>query len=126
MGFPVKDSRRQRPHRHRVVLKGGQIYGVSQKGVLFCLDAQSGKTPWTTELGGRGFGSIVDAGLVLLALTPQGELTVFQRPIHGLALAQAEETSRLVRYHRIRTARSGNFKPRPGELRRGFQHGVGG
>jgi outer membrane protein assembly factor BamB len=60
------------------VLKGGQIYGVSQKGVLFCLDAQSGKTLWTTELGGRGFGSIVDAGSALLALTPKGDLTVFQ------------------------------------------------
>ena len=60
------------------VLKGGQIYGVSQNGVLFCLDAQNGKTLWTTELGGRGFGSIVDAGSVLLALTPKGDLTVFE------------------------------------------------
>ena len=60
------------------VLKGSQIYGLSQNGVIFCLDAQSGKTLWTTELGGRGFGSIVDAGSALLALTPQGELTVFE------------------------------------------------
>ncbi len=60
------------------VLKGGQIYGVSQRGVLFCLDAQSGKTLWTSELGGRGFGSIVDAGSALLALTPKGELAVFE------------------------------------------------
>ena len=60
------------------VLKGGQIYGLSQNGVIFCLDAKDGKTLWTTELGGRGFGSIVDAGSVLLALTPKGELTVFE------------------------------------------------
>jgi outer membrane protein assembly factor BamB len=60
------------------VLKGGQIYGLSQNGVIFCLDAQNGNTLWTTELGGRGFGSIVDAGPVLLALTPKGELTVFE------------------------------------------------
>ena len=60
------------------MLKGSQIYGVSQNGVLFCLDAQNGKTLWTTELGGRGFGSIVDAGAVLLALTPKGDLTVFE------------------------------------------------
>jgi outer membrane protein assembly factor BamB len=60
------------------VLKGGQIYGISQNGVLFCLDAQSGKTLWTTELGGRGFGSVVDAGSALLALTPKGELSVFE------------------------------------------------
>jgi outer membrane protein assembly factor BamB len=60
------------------VLKGGQIYGVSQNGVLFCLDAQNGKTLWTSELGGRGFASIVDLGPVLLALTPKGDLTVFE------------------------------------------------
>jgi outer membrane protein assembly factor BamB len=60
------------------VLKGGKIYGVAQSGTLFCLDAQGGKTLWTTELGGRGFGSVVDAGSVLLALTPQGDLVVFE------------------------------------------------
>jgi outer membrane protein assembly factor BamB len=60
------------------VLKGGQIYGLSQNGVVFCLDAQGGKTLWTAELGGRGFGSVVDAGSVLLALTPKGELAVFE------------------------------------------------
>ena len=60
------------------VLKGGQIYGLSQRSVIFCLDAQSGKTLWTTELGGRGFGSLVDAGSALLALTPKGELIVFE------------------------------------------------
>jgi outer membrane protein assembly factor BamB len=60
------------------VLKGGQIYGLSQKSVIFCLDAKDGRTLWTTDLGGRGFGSIVDAGSVLLALTPKGELLVFE------------------------------------------------
>jgi outer membrane protein assembly factor BamB len=29
-------------------------------------------------LGGRGFASIVDLGSVLLALTPKGDLTVFE------------------------------------------------
>jgi len=60
------------------VLKGGQIYGLSQNGTIFCLDAKDGKTLWTTELGGRGYGSLVDAGAVLLALTPKGDLTVFE------------------------------------------------
>ena len=60
------------------MLKGGQVYGLSQNGALFCLDAQSGKTLWTAELGGRGFGSIVDAGSALLALTPKGELAIFE------------------------------------------------
>jgi outer membrane protein assembly factor BamB len=60
------------------VLKGGQIYGFSQNGALFCLDAQGGKTLWTAEQGGRSYGTIVDAGSVLLALTPKGDLTVIE------------------------------------------------
>ena len=60
------------------VLKGGQLYGLSQAGALFCLDAQSGKTLWTAPVGGRDFGSVVEAGPVLLVLTPQGELAVVE------------------------------------------------
>ena len=59
------------------VLKNGQLYGITQKGELFCLDAQNGTTRWTAPLGGRGFGSLVDAGPVLFALTPEGELVAF-------------------------------------------------
>jgi outer membrane protein assembly factor BamB len=60
------------------VLHGNQLYGISQKGEVFCLDAQTGKTLWTGPLGGRDFGSVVDAGGVLLALAPPGELAVFE------------------------------------------------
>ncbi len=60
------------------VLKGGQLFGLAQSGAIFCLEAETGKTLWTAPLGGRDFGSIVDAGPVLLALTPQGELNVFE------------------------------------------------
>ena len=60
------------------VLKGGQLYGLSQAGTLFCLDAQSGKTLWAAPVGGRDFGSVVDAGQVLLVLTTQGELMVVE------------------------------------------------
>jgi len=60
------------------VLKQALVYGISQKGDLFCLDAKDGKTLWTAMLGGGGFGSIVDAGPVLLAQTPDGGLTVFE------------------------------------------------
>ncbi len=56
---------------------GGALYGLAQNGTLFCLNAQDGKTLWTSPLGGRDFGSIVAAGPVLMALTPQQELTVF-------------------------------------------------
>ena len=60
------------------VLRAGQICGLSQSGALFCLEVQNGKTLWTTNLGGRGFGTVVDAGPVFFALTPQGELAVFE------------------------------------------------
>jgi outer membrane protein assembly factor BamB len=90
------------------VLKDGLLYGLSQTNELFCLNAETGKTAWTAALGpasagrpmagggggrggrgGRGgmrggmrssagYGSIVDAGSVLLALTPSSELIVFQ------------------------------------------------
>lgn len=83
------------------VLKNGFLFGLTAGNDLFCLNAQDGKTAWTAPAapastaaapssggggrGGRGggmrgggFGSIVDAGTVLLALTPASELIVFQ------------------------------------------------
>jgi outer membrane protein assembly factor BamB len=59
------------------VLKNGLVFGISQRGDIFCLNAQDGKTAWTAPSGGRDFGSVVDAGSVLMALTPQAELIVF-------------------------------------------------
>lgn len=60
------------------VLASGRLYGLSQEGVAFCLNSRDGKTLWSSPLGGRGFGSIIEAGSALLALTPQGDLTVFE------------------------------------------------
>jgi len=84
------------------VLKDAWVYGLSQSDVLFCLDKQTGKAAWTMPVaaggreggsergggpggrgrgpggrGGGGFGSIVDAGSVLLALTPASQLIAF-------------------------------------------------
>ncbi len=82
------------------VLKNGMLVGMSQRGDFFCLNAQDGKTAWTAPStppaagaeaaeggggrggrGGRGrggYGTVVDAGSVLLALTPASELIAFQ------------------------------------------------
>ena len=65
------------------VLKDGLLYGLSKSNVLFCINAKTGKTMWTDTVlaGGRGrggYGSIVDAGSVLFALTPAAQLIVFQ------------------------------------------------
>ena len=76
------------------VLKSGLLFGLTQGNELFCINAQNGQAAWTAPVGqtdaggppggggrggrGGGFGSIVDAGSVLLALTPSSELIVFQ------------------------------------------------
>lgn len=60
------------------VLKDGLLYGISQRGELFCKDGNSGETVWTHSTGERDFGSVVDAGSVLIALGPSAQLIVFE------------------------------------------------
>jgi len=83
------------------VLKNGFLFGLSAGNDFFCINAKDGKTAWTAPSaraaanaasdgggGGRGgrkggmgrggFGTIVDAGSVLLGLTPSSELIAFQ------------------------------------------------
>src|SRR5262249_16143699 len=78
------------------VLKDGLLYGLSQNNEFFCVNARDGKTMWTAPSGGQradsrqqaggrgrggrggGYGSIVDAGSVLLALSPTSELIVLR------------------------------------------------
>ena len=65
------------------VVKDGMVYGLAADDTLYCLDAKTGTAAWTNKLktaGGRnsGYGSIVDAGAVLFALTPTGELFAFE------------------------------------------------
>jgi outer membrane protein assembly factor BamB len=61
------------------VVRNGLVFGISERDNLFCINAKTGATAWTTAItGNRGYGSVVDAGSVLLALTPSGELIVFE------------------------------------------------
>ena len=61
------------------VLKNGLIFGLASSGNFYCIDEKTGKTDWTeTDAKRGGFGSIVDAGDVLLALTPKSQLIAFQ------------------------------------------------
>jgi outer membrane protein assembly factor BamB len=61
------------------VVKDGLVFGISDRDTLFCINAETGKTAWTSPLRAeRGYGSIVDAGPVLFALTPASELTAFE------------------------------------------------
>jgi outer membrane protein assembly factor BamB len=99
------------------VMKGELIFGLSAANDLFCLNARDGATVWTAALsapaaraegqseggqggrrgggrggmggGGGGYGSIVDAGSVLVALTPAAELVAFEPNAGGFkALAR--------------------------------------
>jgi outer membrane protein assembly factor BamB len=59
------------------VLKNGLLFGISARNFLFCINAETGKTAWIERVrGDRGYGSVVDAGPVLLVLTTNGQLIV--------------------------------------------------
>ncbi|MFC1653048.1 PQQ-binding-like beta-propeller repeat protein [Planctomycetota bacterium] len=61
------------------VLKNGQLFSLSSQNTLVCTNAKDGKTAWTNPTDGeRGYGSIVDAGPVLIALNAKSTLTVFE------------------------------------------------
>jgi outer membrane protein assembly factor BamB len=59
------------------VLKDGLLFGLSDRGNFFCLDARTGKTAWTDNGKRDRFGAIVDAGAVLLALPATSQLIAF-------------------------------------------------
>jgi outer membrane protein assembly factor BamB len=60
------------------LVKNGFLFGISERNLLFCMNAADGKTAWATPIHGNGgYGTVVDAGTVLFALPPTGELTVF-------------------------------------------------
>jgi len=61
------------------VLKNGLLFGQSMNGKLFCINAKDGKTAWTEPGGGRGaYGTVIDAGAVLLSLNSKSQLAIFQ------------------------------------------------
>ena len=62
------------------VLKDGLLYGLSDKGNLFCLNAKTGQMAWTdaAKRGPGNFGAILDAGSVILALPSSSELIAFK------------------------------------------------
>ncbi len=62
------------------VLKDGLLFGLSDGGNLFCINAESGQTAWTdqTRLDQGGFTSIVDAGSCLMALPSSSELIIYK------------------------------------------------
>lgn len=61
------------------VLREGLLFGISDKGSLFCLDAKTGQTAWLDAATRRdSFGSVLDAGRVMLTMNPGAELVAFR------------------------------------------------
>jgi outer membrane protein assembly factor BamB len=62
------------------VLKNDLLFGYSDMGNLFCINAQSGKTAWvdSTKHDRGGFAAILDAGPVILALPSSAELIAIE------------------------------------------------
>jgi len=79
------------PQFNTPVLKDGLLFGLSDRGSLFCIDAVSGRTAWIDPTRhGRGFAAILDAGSVIFALPSTSELIAF-KPI----AEQYEELARI-------------------------------
>jgi outer membrane protein assembly factor BamB len=62
------------------VLKDGLLFGLSDGGNLFCINAENGQTAWKdgTQYDRGGFTSVVDAGSCLMALPSSSELIVYK------------------------------------------------
>lgn len=81
-GFAAKDGWTNKDNSvqfNTPVVHGKLVFGLTANNTLFCLNAETGKAAWTEEVKGKGgYGSVVDAGSVMLLLTPAGQLVVFE------------------------------------------------
>jgi len=60
------------------VLKDGFLYGFSNQSRLFCINASNGQTAWSDDKPNKEFGSIIDAGSVLVALSSISNMIVLK------------------------------------------------
>jgi outer membrane protein assembly factor BamB len=60
------------------VLKDGFLYGFSNQSRLFCINAVNGQTAWSDDKPNKEFGSIIDAGSVLVALSSISNMVILK------------------------------------------------
>jgi outer membrane protein assembly factor BamB len=60
------------------VLKDCFLYGLSNKTRLFCINASNGQTAWSDDTPHQNFGSVIDAGSVMIATSSISDLVVFK------------------------------------------------
>jgi outer membrane protein assembly factor BamB len=78
------------------LLKDGFLYGLSNQSRLFCINAITGQTAWKDETPLQNFGSIVDAGTVIIALTSNSNFVVLKpdgQKFNQVALIKLAESS---------------------------------
>lgn len=68
------------PQFNTPVLEDDLLFGLSNQGNFFCIDAETGKTAWVddTQRDRSGFAAMVSTGSYLLALPSSAELIVFK------------------------------------------------
>jgi outer membrane protein assembly factor BamB len=77
------------------IVKDGFLYGLSNQSRLFCIDAGNGQTAWKNETIYQNFGSLIDAGSVIVVLTSNGNLIVLNpdgQKYNQLSLIKLTET----------------------------------
>jgi outer membrane protein assembly factor BamB len=85
------------PQFNTPVLRDGLLFGLSDSGNLYCINAQTGQTAWTndTQRSRGGFCAIVSAGSCLMALPDNSELIVYKpdgKEYSELAVIKVSET----------------------------------
>jgi outer membrane protein assembly factor BamB len=77
------------------VIKDGHLFGLSKTNKLFCINAGDGKTAWIDTVSHQNFGSILDAGRVIVALSSTSDMMVYKPVTTGysqLARIKVAET----------------------------------
>ena len=77
---PVWDNAEVAPQFSTPVLEGGLLFGLSDRGNLYCLNAQTGATAWidAKQSDRGGFAALLDLGGAIVALPSGGELVAFK------------------------------------------------
>lgn len=65
------------------VLKEGLLFGLSDRGNIYCIDAKVGQVLWTDGVSRRNFGALLDLGNCLALLPQLGELVIFTPEAKG-------------------------------------------
>jgi outer membrane protein assembly factor BamB len=66
------------PHTPSLLLVGDEFYMVSDKGILTCLDAKTGRESWTERLGGGYSASLLYADEKIFVQSEEGPAIVFK------------------------------------------------